>query len=43
MVVDKQTQVRDNFDGQLVETMSGALLDGMVQGILSQMARKPTA
>ena len=43
LVVDKQTQVRDNFDGQLVETMSGALLDGMVQGILSQMARKPTA
>ena len=41
MVFDRKTGVRTNFDRELVKALSREYLDGMVEGILKGMARKP--
>lgn len=41
MVFDRKTGVRTNFDCKLVKALSREFLDGMVDGILKGMARKP--
>ena len=38
LVLDKEPEVRTNYDEQLVHMMSDVYLDGMVEGLLRQMS-----
>lgn len=38
LVLDKESEVRTNYDEQLVHMMSDVYLDGMVEGLLRQMS-----